>query len=228
MPKNEDYDDGEDDEDRDEDEDEEPEGAPFDFSQFFGSDPEEFLKNFDPTKLFNNKEFQEIFKDIFQKITKNLPKDYQKLSPEELLKEFMKNKPKFGIKGPIMYGFSLGVDPEGKPIVNPFGNIKKGPPSGKAEVQEVRDPLIEVNEDNDKIIVIAEMPGVTREDIELKATTRSLTISTKASTASIKYFKEIELPSPIDSNYAKARYTNGILEIKLKKLIEPQTDIKID
>ncbi|MHA1196987.1 MAG: archaeal heat shock protein Hsp20, partial [Promethearchaeota archaeon] len=158
----------------------------------------------------------------------NLPKDFEKLTPEELLKEFVKNKSKFGIKGPIIYGFSVGISKDGKPIVEPFGNIKKETFTGKTEVREVREPLVEVNEEDDQIIVIAEMPGVSREDIELKATTNSLTISTKESSAPRKYYKEIELPSAIDSNYAKARYVNGILEIKLKKLNDEQTEIKID
>ena len=72
------------------------------------------------------------------------------------------------------------------------------------------------------------MPGVTREEIELKATTRSLTISTKSMDKGRNYYKELELPSPINSDYAKARYTNGILEVKLKKIDEKQTNIKID
>ena len=72
------------------------------------------------------------------------------------------------------------------------------------------------------------MPGVTKEDIEIKATTQSLTISTDKETAPRAYYKEINLPSAINSNYAKARYVNGILEVQLKKLDERQTKIEID
>ena len=87
---------------------------------------------------------------------------------------------------------------------------------------------MEVNEENDQIIVIAEMPGVTKEDVEIKATSRSLTISTKIGSYSRNYRKEVELPFPINSDYAKARLQNGILEIKLKKLDEKHKDIKVD
>ena len=72
------------------------------------------------------------------------------------------------------------------------------------------------------------MPGVTREDIELKATNQSLTISTRKETAARAYYKEINLPSAINSDYAKARYVNGILEVQLKKLDQKQTNIKVD
>jgi len=86
---------------------------------------------------------------------------------------------------------------------------------------------VEVNEEEEIIIVIAEMPGVDREDIELKATIHSITISTKEN-ANRNYYKEVELPSAINSDYAKARYSNGILEIELKKVDEKHKKIKID
>ena len=47
------------------------------------------------------------------------------MSPEELFQEFTKDKSKFGIKGPFTYGFRFDFGKDGKPIVEPFGNIKK-------------------------------------------------------------------------------------------------------
>ncbi len=207
MSKNDDYDD----------EDEDDSESPFDFSKLLS----------DPNKLFNSKQFKHLFKEIFEKFSKNLPPEFQNLSPEDIRREFMKNKDKFGFKGPFMYGFNVNIGPDGKPTFDSFGNIKTKP-HGKPEVKKVRDPLVEVEELEDQIIIIAEMPGVTKEDIELKSTTHSLTISTKSSALGRKYFKEIELPVAINSDYAKARYTNGILEIKLKKLDAQHKNIKVD
>jgi HSP20 family protein len=184
-------------------------------------DPSKLFGNFDPAKLFNSKEFQKMFKEIFKQLAKNLPKELQGLSPEEITREFMK-------KGPIMYGFNIGFGPDGKPIMDSFGNLEKEPISGKRKVRETREPLVEVNEDQDQIIVIAEMPGVSKEDIELNATNRSLTISTEKIVFGRSYFKEIDLPTAINSDYAKARYTNGILEVKLKKLKEKGKPIDIE
>ncbi|MCJ7651680.1 MAG: Hsp20/alpha crystallin family protein, partial [Candidatus Lokiarchaeota archaeon] len=59
-------------------------------------------------------------------------------------------------------------------------------------------------------------------------TNYSLTISTKPQTESRSYYKEINLPTAINSDYAKARYVNGILEIKLKKYDEKQNKIEVD
>ena len=184
-------------------------------------DPSKIFRNFDPAKLFNSKEFQKMYKEIFKQLAKNLPKELQGLSPEEITREFMK-------KGPIMYGFNIGFGPDGKPIMDSFGNLEKEPISGQRKVRKTREPLVEVNEDQDQIIVIAEMPGVSKEDIELNATNRSITISTEKIVSGRSYFKEIDLPAAIDSDYAKARYTNGILEVRLKRLKEKGKPIDIE
>ena len=202
--------------------DDEDEDFPFDLSKFF-EDPTKFFV--DPNKLFKSKQFQSLFKEVFQKIVKNLPKELQNLTPKEIAREFMKNKSKFGF--PIMYGFNINIGPDGKPIIDSFGTMKPKESPGKQPTKSKRVPLVEVNEGVDQIIVIAEMPGVDRDDIELKSTSHSITISTK-DTANRHYYKEVELPSTINTDYAKARYQNGILEIKLKKVDEKQKDIKID
>jgi HSP20 family protein len=159
---------------------------------------------------------------------KNLPKNLKDLSPEEFQREFLKYSGKMGLKDPIIYGFKINVGPEGKPTIDSFGNLKKEPFSGKAEVKKTREPLVEVYEEGEQIVVIAEMPGVVKDDIELKATNRSLTISTKEGIPGRRYFKEISLPGNVNSDVAKARLTNGILEIKLKRLDDKETDIKVD
>ncbi len=216
---------------RDDEEDEDEEkGDPFDFFKYFNdpnkffSDPNKFL--LDPNKLFKSKDFRRLFKEIFEKIKNNLPSEFRNLSPEDITKEFMKNKSKFGF--PFMYGFNINIGKDGKPTIDSFGNIKAKPYSGEPEVKKVREPMTEVNEEGDQIIVICEMPGVTKDEIELKADPRELTISTKSKDKGRNYYKVVKLPSSINSDYARARYTNGILEVKLKKIADKQTDIKID
>jgi HSP20 family protein len=203
----------------DDEDDEDDFESPFDFFKFFS----------DPNKIFRSKQFKHIFKEILEKILKGLPPEFQNFSPEEMRKYLMENKDKFPWgAGPYIAGFNLKFGPDGKPIVDSFGNIKPEPYSGKPEVNRTREPLVEVIEEDDKLVVIAEMPGVIKEDVEIKATSRSLTISTKLNSDSINYYKEIELPSPINSDYAKARLQNGILEVKLKKLDEMHKNIKVD
>lgn len=192
----------------------------FDVFKGFG-DPNKLFKNFDPAKLINSKEFQKTFKEMFKQLANKLPKELQGLSPEEITREFMK-------KGPIMYGFNIGFGPDGKPIMGSFGNIVKEPISGETKVKKNREPLVEVNEQEDYIIIIAEMPGVNKDDIQLNATNRSITISTQKIVSGRTYFKEIDLPAAINQDYAKARYTNGILEVRLKKIKEKGKPIDIE
>jgi HSP20 family protein len=215
----------------DDEEDDDEEEDPFNFFKYFAdpskffSDPNKFL--IDPSKLFSSKQFRQLFKDLLEKISKNLPPEFQNLSPEDLMREFTKNKSKFGLNSPIMYGFNINIGPDGKPTIDSFGNIKPKSVSGEPVVKSKREPLIEVSEEREQIIVIAEMPGVERNDIELEATSDSLIISTKEH-AKRSYYKKIKLPSAIKSDVAKARYTNGILEVRLKKIDERRTNIQID
>lgn len=218
MPSGDDYEDEEDEEDEDDEE------NPFDFSKIF-SDPSKFF--IDPNKFFRSKQFRELFKDIFDKISKNLPPEYQNRPPEDLMREFRKNPSKFGLNSPIVFGYNIGIDKDGNPKIGSFGNIEPKPNSGKPVVKSKREPLVEVSEEKDQIIVIAEMPGVDRDEIELEATSDSLIISTKE-TAKRDYYKNVKLSSAVNLDVAKARYTNGILEVRLKKINERRTNIQID
>jgi len=201
----------------------------YDFFKAFG-DPNKIFSNpnfIDPSKIIKSKHFRNLFKDMFEKIKHNLPHEFQNLSPEDIAEQFKKmDKSKFGF--PFTYGFNINIGRDGKPTVDSFGNIKAKPYSGEPEVKETREPMTEVNELDDKIIVICEIPGVTKDDIELKATTHSITISTKIKSQGRNYYKEVDLPSAINSDYARARYTNGILEVTLKKIDEQRKTIKVD
>ncbi|MEI7752236.1 MAG: Hsp20/alpha crystallin family protein, partial [Candidatus Omnitrophota bacterium] len=70
---------------------------------------------------------------------------------------------KKGMKG--VFGFSVKSAGGGKPIVEPFGNIKKTPQGPK--VDEEREPITDVFDETGEIRVYAEMPGVAPEDIRL-------------------------------------------------------------
>ncbi|MBN1802832.1 MAG: Hsp20/alpha crystallin family protein [Candidatus Lokiarchaeota archaeon] len=207
-----------DEQDDDDDEEEKDFENPFDFSNIFNNE------------MFKSKEFQKIFKEVYKKISEFLPQ-FQNLDPEEIQKWFTKNQSKLFKGNPFVAGFNINFKPDGTPIIEQFGNLKPTRGVGgevKLDPANTREPLVDINEEEKQLIVIAEMPGVVKEDIELKATSHSLTISTKESKNSRKYYKEIELPCPINSDYAKARYQNGLLEVKLKKITEKQTNISID
>ena len=121
--------------------------------------------------------------------------------------------------GPFIWGYTMTIGPDGKPVIREFGNIRPelmgAPPKPTLNVQEYREPLVDVVETDDEIKVVAELPGVEKDQIQLYATERTLTIS--VDTPERKYYKEIELPADVDPSTAKSKYRNGILEAVLKK-----------
>lgn len=120
---------------------------------------------------------------------------------------------------PHIYGFSMSVGPNGKPVIREFGNIhRRGVGSaGIREVHEEREPLIDIFEEGDYVVVVAEVPGVKKEDIELYAAEDFLRIS--VSTAERSYYKKLILPAKVNPRSAKASYKNGVLEVRFQKAL---------
>jgi len=115
-----------------------------------------------------------------------------------------------GAKG--VYGFSIRTL-AGKPVIESFGNIRetaKGP-----VVEEVREPIVDVFDEEDHILVIAELPGVSEDKIKIEVAGDILNLT--ASDTDKKYAKEILLPGKVNPASLKTAYKNGILEITLEK-----------
>lgn len=83
---------------------------------------------------------------------------------------------------------------------------------------EEREPIVDIFEEEDKITVMAELPGVVEKDIDWNVEGDTLTI--KTNTLGKKYYKEIVLPAPAEKKGAESTYRNGILEVKLIKTLK--------
>jgi HSP20 family protein len=118
---------------------------------------------------------------------------------------------KEGMKG--VFGFSVKTAVGGKPVVESFGNVKKSPRG--PTVEEEREPITDVFDEDDEIRIYAEMPGVNEEDIKLDLKDDIVDIS--AQTGDRKYHKEVLLPAKVQTDTLVSSYSNGILEIKVKK-----------
>ncbi len=114
---------------------------------------------------------------------------------------------------PIVYGFRITIGPDGRPIIEEFGNIRKT--RGRPIISEEHEPPVDVFEEDDHVVVIAEIPGVEKDKIDVRATENKLII--KASDTNRKYYKEVELPVEVKPETAKATYKNGILEVRIQK-----------
>jgi HSP20 family protein len=118
------------------------------------------------------------------------------------------------VKG--VYGFSVKVglgdkgDQEIK--VEPFGNVRRDEKTGETVVQEVREPVVDIFEEKDHTLIVAEMPGISAKEVHLEVEDDLLTIS--AEKKDKKYRKEILLPRSYPRENMKISCNNGIVEIK--------------
>lgn len=126
----------------------------------------------------------------------------------------------FGVPGQKemkgVYGFTIrtmvGPGGERRPVVQPFGNIKKTPKG--PVVEETREPIIDVFEEGDIVQIVAELPGVTEQEIHYEVHEDVVTMYTSGKR---KYNKEILLKHPVVGGSGQASYKNGMFELKLKK-----------
>ena len=192
---------------------------PEDYPEWFRRRRHPFFRSWffeDVDRMF--REMEKMMEEEFKTFTSRVPKDYvkeRKLPDGSTTREW----------GPFVYGYSMTIGPDGKPKIREFGNVK---PSLKPEafgltrpsldLKEEREPLVDVISADGEIKVVAELPGVEKEDIKLHGTESTLAIS--VDTTKRRYFKEVELPTKIDPKKAKTTYKNGVLEITIPKIKE--------
>jgi len=165
------------------------------------------------------REMEEMMQKEFKEFTTKLPKDLvreRRLPDGSTAKEW----------GPFVYGYSMTIGPDGKPQIREFGNVKPslkpevpfGPKRPTVDIKEEREPLVDVISTDNEVKVVAEVPGVDKNKIQLYATEKALTISVDAPER--KYYKEVDLPTSVNPKTAKSVYKNGVLEVTLTKAKE--------
>jgi HSP20 family protein len=179
------------------------------FDEWFGSRRKRFgswFPDVDQMMKEMEKMMQEAFRNVEQQVPKNLVKE-RKLDDGSIVREM----------GPIVYGYSVKIGPDGKPVVRKFGNIDAFPNvlGGGLAVKEEREPLVDIIKGENELRVVAEVPGVNKEDLRVTATENSITL--ESVTGQPRYHKIIELPETIDPKTAKSTYKNGILELSFKR-----------
>ena len=107
----------------------------------------------------------------------------------------------------------------------------------RSDELEIRAPVIDLYEEKEDIVVKAELPGMTKENIEVNLTDHTLTIKgEKKKEEEIKeenYFRAersygsfrraLELPKDVHGDKVKASFKNGILEVRLPKTEQAKT-----
>jgi len=117
-----------------------------------------------------------------------------------------------GDKAQGIYGFTVRTGIGGTPRVEHFGNVQateEGP-----VVAEVREPLVDLFDEDEEIVITVELPGAAEEEIQIEVEEDILSLETGGES---KYAKEILLPAAVDAASLQKTFRNGILELRLKK-----------
>ena len=121
-----------------------------------------------------------------------------------------------GMKG--VYGFTMRTglgEQQDRVRVEPFGNIKRDKDTGETVVKEIREPLVDIFEEEDCTLLVIEMPGIRTKDIRLDVTDDVLAIV--AEKGDKKYRKEILLKHGLSMDRITMTCNNGIVEIRCCK-----------
>lgn len=125
---------------------------------------------------------------------------------------------KFNVKGlgdkaQGVYGFTVRTGIGGMPKVERFGNIR--PTEEGPVVADVREPLVDIFDEDHEIVLVAEMPGVSEDEICVEVRDDVLSLRT---TGQRKYEKEVLLTGAVDAKSLTKTFKNGILELRLKRI----------
>ena len=115
------------------------------------------------------------------------------------------------------FGFSIKVgslDANSVKVKPLESNTRNGKKYG-VTVFELLEPLVDIFEETDHTLIVADMPGVNEKDIHVDLKDDILQISTK--TSEKNYQKEILLKESFTKDKIIHTYKNGILKIRLTK-----------
>ncbi|WML40163.1 Hsp20/alpha crystallin family protein [Neobacillus sp. OS1-2] len=113
-------------------------------------------------------------------------------------------------------------------------------PSGREEKTTRTFPVIDVLENENEVVVMIEVPGVMKENLELGLNGTILTVKGKALpihpqlnlTYSERFYgefqRQITLPDSVSPNQLNAKFWNGILFVSYQRTVEKGEIIPID
>ena len=126
--------------------------------------------------------------------------------------------------GPLFYGYTMTVGPDGKPSVQEYENVKPD----RLHISDTREAIVDtIVDEKEKVVkLIAEMPGVEKTDVKILFDKNVVDIT--AEHGEKKYHCKVPLQHKVDENSAKATYKNGILQLIFKLVVEKQTSKRVE
>jgi HSP20 family protein len=109
---------------------------------------------------------------------------------------------------------ALGESGQTELKVEPFGNVRRSP-ADHPEGKDLREPLVDIHEEDDHVLVLVELPGVAKENVNLKLTDGRLELL--AERGKTTYRKEIDLPKECSTEHMRWECSNGILQVRFDR-----------
>ena len=167
-----------------------------------------------------------MFNDDFDRIFRQMSSSFGNL--DDVFK-ILKNSS--GQSGPIYFGYTVTVGPDGKPVIQEYGNVKPDElPTAdscgcanhsQGPIAEKREPLIDtlVDDKEQTLKIVAEMPGVEKTDVSVVVDEGIIHID--AEHGEKKYHVNVPIQHKVESDSPKATYKNGILELTFNMDTKP-------
>jgi len=125
-----------------------------------------------------------------------------------------------------------------------FSDVRSRKPFGEEEiVQGTWVPAVDIYETTDSIVLKAELPGITKEDISVEVKDNTLTLKGEKKFEKVvneenyhrversygTFQRAFTLPGTVEQDKVKAKFKDGILEITLPKMEQTKPkQIKVD
>lgn len=95
---------------------------------------------------------------------------------------------------------------------------------GRLSVDQLSEPDVEVFEEGQAVVVLAELPGAGADDIEVQVNGDVLALSTRPSPPDWRrYHRELLLPFAVSSQRVQRAFRNGVLELQLQRASTDET-----
>lgn len=128
------------------------------------------------------------------------------------------------------------------PMVNPYEEIVRLKKSvdklfesmnTDVEANDLRMPAVELLDEKDYLVLVVELPGMKKEDVKIEVTDAAVSIRAERRFENEKenkkktyfyserqytsFYRVVPLPIDVDPDAVKAKYANGVLEVRMKK-----------
>ena len=115
--------------------------------------------------------------------------------------------------------------------------------SSGQKLQKTREPIVDITQDDKNIKIVAELPGLNKDNVNLKVTENSIEITAenkneeeikedhwiRRERSYSKYYRKLKLPNKVIAEKASAKYEDGVLKLTIPKADDSaQHDVKIE